>query len=351
MSPDLAPYFQPHNPACFVIAEVAQAHDGSLGQAHAFIDAVALTGANAIKFQTHIASAESSAEEPFRVKFSSQDASRYDYWKRMEFTEEQWLGLACHAQEKGLVFLSSPFSIEAVALLDRVGVPLWKVGSGEVSNLPQLEVMAKTGKPVLLSSGMSSWSDLEKTVTFLRRRNTPLALLQATTSYPTPPEKTGLNLIPEFIKHFSLPVGLSDHSGTIFPSLAAYTLGARFVEVHVAFSRHMFGPDISSSLTIEELTQLVQGLRFLETAFANPVDKDQMAAELADVHRMFSKSVVAALNLPAGKILEPSDLSLRKPGMGIPAAELNTLYGKSVQRNLTAGAFLRVEDLGPGASK
>jgi N-acetylneuraminate synthase len=121
---------------CLIIGEVAQAHDGSLGMAHAFIEAIAAAGADAVKFQTHIAAAESTPAEPWRVRFSAQDASRYDYWKRMEFTEEQWRGLKQHAFEKGLLFLSSPFSLEAVELLERVGVAAWKIASGETGNRP-----------------------------------------------------------------------------------------------------------------------------------------------------------------------------------------------------------------------
>src|SRR5215467_15257875 len=152
------------SPQCCIVAEVAQAHDGSLGTAHAFIDACARAGADAIKFQTHIASAESTPGEPWRVKFSRQDASRYDYWKRMEFTAEQWRGLAEHANERGLIFLSSAFSFAAVELLERLGMSAWKVGAGEVTNLPLLERMARTGKPVLLSSGMSTWAELDAAV-------------------------------------------------------------------------------------------------------------------------------------------------------------------------------------------
>src|SRR5690606_972654 len=132
-----------------------QAHDGSLGLAHAFIDAIAKTGADAVKFQTHIAHAESSPEEPWRVKFSRQDNSRYDYWKRMECSEEQWAGLKSHAEELGLVFLSSPFSLEAVDLLERLQIQAWKIASGEVSNVLLLDRILRTHKPVLLSSGMS----------------------------------------------------------------------------------------------------------------------------------------------------------------------------------------------------
>src|SRR6266540_6446215 len=132
--PEIGAVTERAEPACLVIAEVAQAHDGSLGMAHAFIDAVAKTGADAVKFQTHIAAAESTPAEPWRVKFSPQDATRYDYWRRMEFTEAQWHGLKMHAEEQSLKFLSSPFSMEAVELLARVGVSAWKVASGEVSN-------------------------------------------------------------------------------------------------------------------------------------------------------------------------------------------------------------------------
>jgi len=150
---------------CIVVAEIAQAHDGSLGAAHAYIDAVAKSGADGIKFQTHIAHAESTPQEQFRKKIFPQDASRYDYWKRMEFTPEQWLGLSSHARDKKLIFLSTPFSNEAVDLLVKLDIPAWKVGSGEIGNLPLIEKMALTGKPVLLSSGMSPWSELDAAVT------------------------------------------------------------------------------------------------------------------------------------------------------------------------------------------
>ncbi|MCZ6674123.1 MAG: N-acetylneuraminate synthase family protein, partial [Verrucomicrobia bacterium] len=126
---------------CIIIGEVAQGHDGSLGMAHAFIEAIARAGADAVKFQTHVAAAESTPAEPWRVKFSPQDATRYQYWERMEFTEEQWCGLKKHADEKGLLFLSSPFSLQAIDLLARAGVAAWKVASGEVSSLPLLHRM------------------------------------------------------------------------------------------------------------------------------------------------------------------------------------------------------------------
>jgi N,N'-diacetyllegionaminate synthase len=157
---NLQEWFDNSDPPCLIIGEVAQMHDGSLGTAHAYIDAVAGAGADGVKFQTHIAAAESTPGEPWRVKFSPQDSTRYQYWKRMEFSEEQWRGLAEHARDRGLIFLSSAFSAEAVELLERLGMAAWKVGAGEVSNLPLIERMARTGRPVLLSSGMSGWADV-----------------------------------------------------------------------------------------------------------------------------------------------------------------------------------------------
>ena len=150
----------------YIIAEIAQAHHGSIKLAHDYIDAMAKTGVDAIKFQTHIAEAESSIHEPFRIKFSTQDKTRFDYWKRMEFTLAQWKELKNHCNEVGLEFLSSPFSNAAVDLLEEVGVSRYKIGSGEVTNLLLLEKIAKTTKPVILSSGMSSFKELDNAVTF-----------------------------------------------------------------------------------------------------------------------------------------------------------------------------------------
>ncbi len=328
----------------FVIAEIAQAHDGSLGAAHAYIDVVAASGAQAIKFQTHIAAAESTPGEPWRIKFSRQDATRYDYWKRMEFTPEQWVGLAEHARDKGLVFLSTPFSFAAMDLLAPL-VPAWKVGSGETTNLPMIERMAATGKPVLLSSGMSSWAELDAAVEAVRGAGAPLAVFQCTTAYPCPPERTGLNVIGELIARYGCPVGLSDHSATTYAGLAAVTLGARLLEVHVAFSRATFGPDTVASLVPDELASLVRGARFIEAAMAHPIDKDRAAAELEPLKRTFGKSVVAARALAPGHALTADDLALKKPGTGIGAARLPSLIGRRLVRAVDADTLLAEADL------
>lgn len=330
---------------CFIIAEVGLAHDGSLGLAHAFIDEIARNGADAVKFQTHIAAAESTPAEPFRVKFSRQDATRYDYWKRMEFTEEQWRGLAQHAQERDLVFLSSPFSREAVDLLQRVGMSMWKVPSGEVSNLPLLDAMIATGQPILLSSGMSDIAEVDKAVERVKRAGLPLAVMQCTTAYPCPPERIGLNMIAFYRERYGAFTGLSDHSGTVYAGLAAATLGSDVLEVHVTMSRGMFGPDVPASLTMEELRDLVNGVRFVERMRANPVDKDAVAHDMAPLRAIFTKSVVARAPLAAGTVLTEAHLAAKKPGTGIPAHCVSEVIGRRLRRDVAADHVIREDDL------
>ena len=335
--------------ACLIVGEVAQAHDGSLGMAHAFIDAIAAVGADAVKFQTHIAAAESTPGEPWRVRFSRQDESRYAYWRRMEFTEEQWHGLRQHASERGLLFLSSPFSGEALELLTRVGVAAWKVASGEVGNPGILDRMVATGLPVILSTGLSCLDEVDAAVTRIRGRGLALAVLQCTSAYPCPPERVGLNLLGFFRERYGCAVGLSDHSGTVYPGLAAATLGAEVVEVHVTLSREMFGPDVSASVTTTELRQLVEGVRFIEAMRTHPVDKDAVAGDLAPLRDAFTKSVVARVDLPVGTVLRPEHLAAKKPGTGIPAARLDDVLGAQLRRSVRADQVLTESDIERGA--
>ena len=341
MSPE--PIIRPGR--CLIIAEVALTHDGSLGLAHAFVDAIADAGADAVKFQTHIAAAESTPSEPFRVKFSRQDKTRYDYWKRMEFTEEGWRGLAEHARERGIVFLSSPFSIQAIELLDRIGMPLWKIASGETSNAMLLDRILETGKPVLLSTGMSPIEEIDAAVARVRARKVDVGVFQCTTAYPCPPEKIGLNLIPFYRERYGCWVGLSDHSATIYPGLAGAALGMDMLEVHVTLSREMFGPDVVASVTTQELRQLVDGIRFIERMRAHPLDKNASAQETAPLRKLFTRSLVASANLPAGTVIAREHVAIKKPGTGLQPERLEEVIGRRLARPVTVDQVLAAEDI------
>jgi len=335
----------PGHPA-LIVAEVAQAHDGSLGTAHAFIDLAADCGADAIKFQTHIASAESTLDEPFRVNFSYVDKTRYDYWKRMEFAPEAWAGLASHAQEKGLLFLSSAFSVEAVALLETLDMPAWKVASGEVGHRALVGAMLATGKPLLLSSGMSSYAELAETVRYVAdaAHRSSLALLQCTTKYPTPLEEVGLNVLDELKRRFEVPVGLSDHSADVIPPIAAMVRGASLIEVHLSFERHMFGPDTVASLVPSQLTELCRARDALHTLLSHPVDKDTMASAVAGTASLFGRSLALKEAQKAGTVLSAGMVTLKKPGSGLREAELPVYLGRALVRDVSADRLLRPDD-------
>lgn len=330
---------------CLIVGEVAQAHDGKLDSAHAYIDAVADAGVDAVKFQTHIASAESTKNEPWRVNFSARDVSRYDYWKRMEFSEAQWLALKQHAEDRKLIFLSSPFSVEAVDLLFKLNIQAWKIPSGEINNTVLFERIASTGLPVLLSTGMSPLSEIDAAVAMIRKAGQPLVVMQCASRYPSMPESVGMNLVSDFRHRYNSLVGLSDHSGTIYPGLAAVTLGIEVLEVHVTLNREGSGPDVPSSVTVSELSGLVNGIRFIEKMKANPLDKDREAVELMPLRQIFNKSIVADEDLSAGVILSKKHLAFKKPGTGLPVNMLGNVLGRRLLRPLMRDEMVKEEDL------
>jgi len=328
-----------------IIGEVAQSHDGSLGMAHAFIDVIADAGADAVKFQMHIAAEESTPGEPWRIKFSPQDETRFEYWQRMEFTQDQWSGLKKHADDRGILFMSTPFSERAVTMLSEIGMKVWKIASGEVGNSPLVKKISASGDPVILSSGMSDWQELDRAVDIVRRGGSNLAVLQCTSAYPCPPEKVGLNVLDVLKRRYGLPVGLSDHTGSIYAGLASVTLGAEVLEVHVALSRQMFGPDVPASLTPDELRQLVSGSRNIERMLGSPVDKELASDEISNLRKIFTKSIVASEMIPEGTTLAVEHFKLKKPGTGIPASSMNDLIGRRLKRTVAADEMFSPQDV------
>lgn len=328
-----------------IIAEIGQAHDGSLGILHSYIDAVSKTGVDTIKFQTHIAVAESSIYEKFRVPFSFEDENRFDYWKRMELTFEQWLEIKKHCEIVGLSFLSTPFSVAAVDLLEKVKVDWYKIGSGDTNNLLLVEKIARTQKKIILSSGMSDFLEIDQAVDIINKYGNEYAILQCTTAYPTPPTNIGLNVISEIKSRYGCKTGLSYHSGEIFSGIAAVALGADIVEVHTVFDKKMFGPDASSSLSIEELAELVIGIRTIESTIKNPVRKGHIG-KYNDIKKLFGRSLAINKDLDAEHVIAFDDLEVKKPsGFGICATEYSSVIGKKLKVKKFAYEFLCKEDM------
>jgi N-acetylneuraminate synthase len=239
--------------------------------------------------------------------------------------------------------LSSPFSLEAVDLLEEVGVGSYKVASGEVTNLPLLQKIADTGKPTILSSGMSNWAELDMAVDILRTGG-PLTVLQCASAYPCPPEKVGLNVLVQMQARYGLPVGLSDHTNGMAAAFAAAALGASAIEKHFTFSRMMYGSDAANAMEPEDFRKFAQGLREIWHMLENPVDKDDITA-FDEMKRIFEKSIVLARPVTQGQIFSSDDLAYKKPGDGIPAARHLDLIGRVAKRAMAANYKLRWDDI------
>jgi N,N'-diacetyllegionaminate synthase len=328
-----------------IIAEIAQAHGGSFEKAQAYITALSKTGVDAVKFQMHIADAESSGHEPFRIPMPGY-ATRIDYWRAMEFSMTQWQQLKHSCEAHGMEFICSPFSNAAIDRLETLDVKRYKVGSGEVTNFLMLERLVQTGKQVLLSSGMSSLSELDATVQFLQQRGTDVSVLQCTTAYPTQPEHYGLNMIAALKQRYQVPVGFSDHSAHPETCLAAVALGAEILEFHVILDEQdTAGPDASSSLTIAQVADLVQAVRRIETALSHPIDKTDVSA-FGGLKQMFEKSLAVNKDLPKGHVLRFEDLEAKKPkGFGIDARDYEQVIGRRLNKNLGQWDFLTKHDI------
>jgi N,N'-diacetyllegionaminate synthase len=328
----------------YIIAEVGSVHDGSFGNAQRLIDVAASCGADAVKFQTHLPAAETLKDAPMPSYFKGEP--RFEYFARTGFTLEQWKKLAKHAADAGIEFMSSPFSEQAVAMLEDIGISRYKIPSGEVSNLPMLEAIAKTGKQVLLSSGMSSWSELDAAVQTILHHHDRLSVMQCTSAYPCPPERVGLNVLGEMRARWNLPVGYSDHSMENNACLAAVALGATVVEKHLTFSRAMYGSDAKHSAEPLQFAALVKGIREISAMLASPVDKNDLG-DFREMKEIFEKSIVSTRLIPAGTIITADMLGIKKPGTGIPAAKIKEVIGRIAQHDVAADKLILDSDLAP----
>lgn len=329
----------------YIIAEIGNTHEGSLGLAKCFIKAAAECGVDAVKMQTHIFEAESLPDAPNPPYFK--DETRKEYFERTAFTLEQWKELKRYAeQDLKIDFFSSPFSLEAVDLLETVGMDTYKIASGEVNNIPLLEKIAKIGKRVLLSSGMSSWCELDEAVETLQSNGCKdLIVLQCTSEYPCPPEQSGLNVIDTMKQRYkNVKIGYSDHTLGVAVPLAAVIKGATVIEKHFTLSNKMYGSDAMNSTEPEEFKRLVDEIRQIEIALNSKVDKDAKVKLLGNMKMTFEKSVVSSGLINQLDTIEFKDLAFKKPGDGIPAREYKKLLGKKLNRSVQKDYKFRWED-------
>ncbi len=329
-----------------VIAEIGQSHDGSLNYVHSFIDECAKVGVDIIKFQTHFAAEESSEDDIFRTKSSSKKETRFQYWKRMEFTNEEWFKIYKHVKAKKLLFSSSVFSTKAINLMNKLGIDIWKIASGESLNLNLIkEIVRISNKPIFISTGMSYKKEVKKIISYIKTKKNPFLLMHCVSQYPTKFENLGMNLIDEFKKEFKCPIGYSDHSGSLHVPLIAIEKKISALELHVTFDKKVYNPDSSSSINFNELKFLCDFLRNKNKIFKYTKTKDQIANVVKKNRILFSKSLAFKKDMRKGSKIKIRDLTFKKPGNGIKLDKINKIIGKTLVKNKSKTRLIKLSDV------
>ena len=326
----------------FVVAEAGVNHNGDVALGLALIDAAADAGADAVKFQTFRTDALVSRAAPkagYQVETTGAGESQRDMLARLELSHEAHARLQERCAKRGVVFFSAPFDEASADALQRLGTPLIKIPSGEITNLPFLRHVARMGRPMIVSTGMSTLDEVAAAVAAIRESgDPPIALLQCVSAYPAPPADMNLRAMDTLRERFGVPVGLSDHTLGLEVALAAVARGAAVVEKHLTLDKAMRGPDHRASLDPGEMATLVRGIRTIESALGDG-DKRPTASEL-DTRRVARKSLVAARALRAGERLTEDAVAVKRPGTGIPPAELSRAVGRRLRRDVAADEVL-----------
>ena len=332
---------------CFIIAEAGVNHDGDLAEAIRLVDAAARAGADAVKFQTFRADTLVTADAPLATyQKAGRDAAdtQLAMLKALELSETHHRELVRICDARGIVFLSSPFDEQAADLLDSLGVPAFKVASGEITNVPLLVHVARKRKPIILSTGMSTLDEVHSAVAVLRATSdAPLALLHCVSRYPASADEVNLRAMHTMAAEFGVPVGYSDHTiGEAVP-LAAVALGACVIEKHLTMDRGRTGPDHRASMEPPEFATLVSNVRSVESALGN--GRKEPAASEAEIAAVARKSLVATRDIPEGSVITSQVLACRRPGTGLPPAMQHQVVGRTARTRIAAGTLLTLEML------
>ncbi len=327
-----------------IIAEIGSVHDGSFGNAIKLIELAKECGADAAKFQLHLAKFESIRNAPNPNFFK--DESRFEYFDRTSFTSSQWQKIANFCKSIDIEFICSPFSVEALDILLDIGVDAIKIASGELTNLDLIEKSVHSGKTVYISTGMSNYLEIESAIEIVQKskESKNVVLMQCTSLYPCPPEFAGVNIINEYKSRFNLPVGFSDHTNTNSAAIISAYLGANHVEKHITFSNYMYGSDAKFAYTPDKFKSYVEEIKSSWVLRDNPVDKNNINIFMEN-RMVFQKSLTLSKDLEKGSIISGGDLVLKKPGLGLPYSSLTDLIGKKVSRDLKIDYQIKFEDL------
>lgn len=327
----------------FIIAEAGVNHNGDLQLAKKLVDAAMEAGADAVKFQTfkaeEVVTPDSERARYQKDNMPDKDESQLEMIKRLELSYAQFRELDAYCRQQGIIFLSSPFDQESIDFLAGLGVPYFKVPSGEITNYPFLRRIAQKKQPVILSTGMATLGEVEGALRVLREAGaTDITLLHCTTNYPALPGEVNLRAMLTMRQAFALPVGYSDHTMGIAIPIAAVALGAEVIEKHLTLDRNLPGPDHRASLEPEEFKDMIIGIRQVEKSMGDGI-KRPAPSELA-IMPAARRSLVAARDIAAGEIITESCLTVKRPGTGIPPNFWDVVVGRQARRDIAAGSIL-----------
>lgn len=327
----------------YIIAEAGVNHNGSFELACKLVDAAKATGVDCIKFQTFKSKnlVSHSAQKAEYQKATTGDSSQQDMLKKLELSYDDFIALKEYCDKVGITFLSTPFDFDSIDFLNSIDMPFWKVPSGEVTNLPYLLALAKTAKPVVMSTGMCEMTEIEAAINVLKENGTKeIKLLHCNTEYPTPFEDVNLKAMKTMRDVFGLEVGYSDHTKGIEVPVAAVALGATVIEKHFTLDRNMEGPDHKASLEPDELAAMVSSIRHIEKALGSG-DKSPSPSEKKNI-TVARKSIVAKRDIKAGEELTVESITVKRPGTGISPMKWFDVLGTKAIRDFTEDELIEI---------
>lgn len=327
--------------SCFIIAEAGVNHNGDINIAKKLVDAASLAGVNAIKFQTFKTEnlVTKNAPKAEYQKGETGVGNQYEMLKKLELTYDEHVVLKKYCTEKGIIFISTPFDFESVDLLEKLDIPLYKISSGDLTNIPLLKYIAKLNKPMIISTGMANLGEVEDAVEAINETgNDKISLLHCTSNYPTNYEDVNINAMITLQNSFKLPIGYSDHTIGIEVTIAAVAMGAKIIEKHFTLDKAMEGPDHKASLDLEELKQMVTSIRNIEKAFGNGIKRCNESEE--NTKRVARKSIVASVNIKKGQVITNHNITVKRPGNGISPKFITHFIGKTAIEDINADEFI-----------
>ena len=328
----------------FIIAEIGVNHNGSVELAKKMIKSASECGVDAVKFQTFNSEdlvTENAKTASYQEKNTNEN-SQLKMLKKLELTFDNFKELNEYALKNNVMFISSPFDIKSVDLLEKLDVPLYKLGSGELTNFELIDYVQKTGKPIIISTGMATLDEIKETYDFIENKDN-LIILHCITGYPTSFKEANLNFIKTLQKEFDVPIGFSDHSPGIELPIAAVALGACVVEKHFTLDKNLEGPDHKASLNPKEFKAMVDAIRNVEVAMGDGVRKFSDNEE--EIKKVARKSIVLNQDVKKGTVLQREMLSIKRPGTGIPPKFINDIIGKEIIEDLKSGTVVLWENL------